>query len=117
VLTNLRFLSAGCDLNFHHCPSPARPADRRSDARTHGNRKLLLRLRDTLAGRGQGQERFDRITYLIAESIGIEVGSNCLFHDPETLELCAAEGLRRGAVHKIRMKLGEGLVRRGARTA
>jgi phosphotransferase system enzyme I (PtsP) len=34
------------------------------------SRKLLRRLRDTLAERGQGQERLDRITHLIADSIG-----------------------------------------------
>ena len=81
------------------------------------SRKLLRRLRDTLAERGQGQERLDRITHLIADSIGTEVCSIYLFRDPETLELCATEGLKRGAVHKTRMKLGEGLVGRVARTA
>ncbi len=40
-----------------------------------------------------------------------------LFRDSETLELCATEGLKREAVHKTRMKLGEGLVGRVARTA
>ena len=79
------------------------------------SRKLLRRLRDTLAERGQGQERLDRITHLIADSIGTEVCSIYLFRDPETLELCATEGLKRGAVHKTRMKLGEGLVGRVAR--
>ena len=81
------------------------------------SRKLLRRLRDTLAERGQGQERLDRITHLIADSIGTEVCSIYLFRDPETLELCATEGLKSGAVHKTRMKLGEGLVGRVARTA
>jgi phosphotransferase system enzyme I (PtsP) len=81
------------------------------------SRKLLRRLRDTLAERGQGQERLDRITHLIADSIGTEVCSIYLFRDPETLELCATEGLNRAAVHKTRMKLGEGLVGRVARTA
>ncbi|MCA3524726.1 MAG: phosphoenolpyruvate--protein phosphotransferase [Rhodobacter sp.] len=81
------------------------------------SRKLLRRLRDTLAEPGQGQERLDRITHLIADSIGTEVCSIYLFRDPETLELCATEGLKREAVHKTRMKLGEGLVGRVARTA
>ncbi|MCA3441454.1 MAG: peptidase, partial [Rhodobacter sp.] len=69
------------------------------------SRKLLRRLRDTLAERGQGQERLDRITHLIADSIGTEVCSIYLFRDSETLELCATEGLKREAVHKTRMKL------------
>ena len=63
------------------------------------------------------QERLDRITHLIADSIGTEVCSIYLFRDSETLELCATEGLKREAVHKTRMKLGEGLVGRVARTA
>ncbi len=81
------------------------------------SRKLLRRLRDSLAEPGQGQERLDRITHLIADSMGTEVCSIYLFRDEETLELCATEGLKREAVHKTRMKLGEGLVGRVARTA
>jgi phosphotransferase system enzyme I (PtsP) len=45
-----------------------------------------------------------------------EVCSIYLFRDAETLELCATEGLRPEAVHQTRMKLGEGLVGRVART-
>ena len=45
-----------------------------------------------------------------------EVCSIYLFRDPETLELCATQGLKREAVHKTRMRLGEGLVGRVART-
>ena len=57
------------------------------------SRNLLRRLLDTLAERGQGQEWLDRITHLIADSIGTEVCSILLFPDPETLELCATGGL------------------------
>ena len=80
------------------------------------SRKLLRRLRDTLAVPGKGQDRLDQITHLIADSMGSEVCSIYLFRDPETLELCATEGLKPEAVHKTRMKLGEGLVGRVART-
>ena len=80
------------------------------------SRKLLRRLRDTLAVPGRGQDRLDQITHLIADSMGTEVCSIYLFRDPETLELCATEGLKPDAVHKTRMKLGEGLVGRVART-
>jgi len=38
-----------------------------------------------------------------------------LFRDEETLELCATEGLNPEAVHRTRMRLGEGLVGRVAR--
>lgn len=79
------------------------------------SRKLLRRLRDVLAVPGQGQDRLDRITHLIADSMGTEVCSIYLFRDEETLELCATEGLRKEAVHQTRMRLGEGLVGRVAR--
>ena len=80
------------------------------------SRKLLRRLRDTLATPGKGQDRLDRITHLIADSMGTEVCSIYLFRDADTLELCATEGLKPEAVHQTRMKLGEGLVGRVART-
>ncbi|MCB5410139.1 phosphoenolpyruvate--protein phosphotransferase [Pseudogemmobacter faecipullorum] len=80
------------------------------------SRRLLRRLRDDLAMPGKGQERLDRITHLIADSMATEVCSIYLFRDAETLELFATEGLRKSAVHKTRMRLGEGLVGRVART-
>ena len=80
------------------------------------SRKLLKRLRDTLAAPGDGQARLDSITHHIADSMGTQVCSIYLFRDPETLELCATEGLRRQAVHQTRLRLGEGLVGRVART-
>jgi phosphotransferase system enzyme I (PtsP) len=88
------------------------PAER-SDS---DSRKLLRRLRDVLGTKAKGQERLDRITHLIADSMETEVCSIYLFRDTETLELCATEGLKKAAVHKTRMKLGEGLVGRVART-
>ncbi len=80
------------------------------------SRKLLGRLRDAMASDLAGQARLDKITHLIADSMGAEVCSVYLFRDPETLELCATEGLDPGAVHQTRMRLGEGLVGRVART-
>ncbi|MBE3637813.1 phosphoenolpyruvate--protein phosphotransferase [Mangrovicoccus algicola] len=80
------------------------------------SRKLLGRLREALAGSGAGQERLDRITTIIAESMGVHVCSIYLFRDAETLELCATYGLKAEAVHKTRMRLGEGLVGKVART-
>jgi phosphotransferase system enzyme I (PtsP) len=87
-----------------------------SDRSESDSRKLLRRLRDVLATPAKGQERLDRITHLIADSMKTEVCSIYLFRDAETLELCATEGLRPEAVHQTRMKLGEGLVGRVART-
>jgi len=80
------------------------------------SRKLLRRLRDTLADEGAGQARLDRITHLIADSMRTEVCSIYLFRDSETLELCATEGLKPEAVHQTRMRIGEGLVGRVARS-
>ncbi|MDF1719030.1 MAG: phosphoenolpyruvate--protein phosphotransferase [Antarcticimicrobium sp.] len=80
------------------------------------SRKLLKRLREVMAGSDAGQTRLDKITHLIADSMGTEVCSVYLFRDSETLELCATEGLDAGAVHHTRMRLGEGLVGRVART-
>ncbi|MFN3276343.1 MAG: phosphoenolpyruvate--protein phosphotransferase [Paracoccus sp. (in: a-proteobacteria)] len=79
------------------------------------SRKLLRRLKEILAAPFSGQDRLDRITHLIADSMGTEVCSIYLFRDPETLELCATEGLRPEAVHMTRLRLGEGLVGRVAR--
>ncbi|MCX8226105.1 MAG: phosphoenolpyruvate--protein phosphotransferase [Sulfitobacter sp.] len=79
------------------------------------SRKLLGRLRDAMAGDDAGQARLDKITHLIATSMGCEVCSIYLFRDQDTLELCATEGLKADAVHETRMKLGEGLVGRVAK--
>ncbi len=80
------------------------------------SRKLLGRLRDALAESSAGQARLDRITHLIADSMQTEVCSIYLFRDEDTLELCATQGLNAEAVHKTRMRIGEGLVGRVART-
>jgi phosphotransferase system enzyme I (PtsP) len=80
------------------------------------SRKLLGRLRDAMASDVAGQARLDRITQIIADSMRAEVCSIYLFRDEETLELCATEGLNREAVHQTRMRVGEGLVGRVAKT-
>ncbi|MDA7966592.1 GAF domain-containing protein, partial [Ruegeria sp.] len=80
------------------------------------SRKLLGRLREEMASEAAGQERLDRMTHLIADSIRAEVCSIYLFRDDDTLELCATEGLSPEAVHKTRMRMGEGLVGRVAKS-
>ncbi|WP_238364938.1 phosphoenolpyruvate--protein phosphotransferase [Mesobacterium pallidum] len=80
------------------------------------SRKLLGRLRTLMAEEAAGQARLDRIVSLTADSMGTEVCSIYLFRDEETLELCATEGLKAEAVHQTRMRLGEGLVGRVARS-
>ena len=86
-----------------------------ADTSDSDSRKLLRRLRDAMASDEAGQARLDKITHLIADSMGTEVCSVYLFRDDETLELCATEGLDADSVHKIRMRLGEGLVGRVAK--
>jgi len=80
------------------------------------SRQMLRRLRAVMAEDAGGQTRLDQITRLIAEEMHIEVCSIYLFRDEDTLELCATEGLKPEAVHQTRMRLGEGLVGRVART-
>ncbi len=78
--------------------------------------KMLANLREVMAQDAEGQARLDQITGLIAGEMRAEVCSIYLFRDEETLELCATEGLNPEAVHQTRMRLGEGLVGRVART-
>jgi len=80
------------------------------------SRKLLGRLRDALAESSEGQARLDKVVGLIASSMSAEVCSIYLFRDAETLELCATQGLEAESVHKTRMRLGEGLVGRTAKS-
>ena len=87
-----------------------------ADGTESESRKLLGRLREVMAGSEAGQARLDSITRLIAESTGSEVCSVYLFRDAEALELCATEGLMPEAVHQTRLRLGEGLVGRVARS-
>ena len=87
-----------------------------ADGTESESRKLLGRLREVMASSDAGQARLDKITHLIADSMGTEVCSVYLFRDSETLELCATEGLKPEAVHQTRMRLGEGLVGRVAKT-
>ena len=80
------------------------------------SRKLLGALRGALAETTAGQARLNKIVGLIARSMQAEVCSIYLFRDAETLELCATEGLKPESVHQTRMRLGEGLVGRTARS-
>ena len=74
-----------------------------------GPRLLLKRLRDVMAGPGSGQERLDRIVRLIAAEMVAEVCS-CYVVRGGVLELFATEGLKKEAVHRTRLRIGEGLV-------
>jgi phosphotransferase system enzyme I (PtsP) len=73
-------------------------------------RRLLRRLRDVMAGPGSAQERLDRIVRIIAAEMVAEVCSAYIMRPGEVLELFATEGLRPQAVHRTRLRVGEGLV-------
>ncbi len=75
-----------------------------------GTRRLLRRLRDVMAGSGNAQERLDRIVRIVAAEMVAEVCSAYVMRAGEVLELFATEGLRREAVHRTRLRVGEGLV-------
>jgi phosphotransferase system, enzyme I, PtsP len=75
-----------------------------------GSRRLLRRLRDVMAGSGTAQERLNTIVRLIAADMVAEVCSCYLLRAGEVLELFATEGLRPEAVHRTRLRVGEGIV-------
>ncbi|QDL93664.1 phosphoenolpyruvate--protein phosphotransferase [Paroceanicella profunda] len=81
------------------------------------SRILLKRLSQVMAEPGEGQERLDRITAMIARSLATEVCSVYLKRDEKTLELCSTEGLRKESVHVSTLRVGQGLVGRIAEQA
>ncbi|HWK47123.1 MAG TPA: phosphoenolpyruvate--protein phosphotransferase [Stellaceae bacterium] len=82
-----------------------------------GSRRLLRRLRDVMAEGGTAQERLDRIVQIVASDMVAEVCSAYVMRAGDILELFATEGLKREAVHRTRLRLGEGLVGVVAATA
>ncbi len=75
-----------------------------------GPRVLLKRLREVMAEPVTAQKRLDKITGLIASNMVAEVCSIYVMRPGQVLELYATEGLKREAVHKSKLKSGEGLV-------
>jgi phosphotransferase system, enzyme I, PtsP len=75
-----------------------------------GTRRLLRRLRDIMAGSATAQERLARIVRVVAAEMVAEVCSAYIMRAGEVLELFATEGLRPEAVHRTRLRVGEGLV-------
>jgi phosphotransferase system enzyme I (PtsP) len=71
---------------------------------------LLRRLREIMAERVSAQDRLDKIVSLIAANMVAEVCSIYLVRAGRILELFATEGLNKAAVHKTRMKWGEGII-------
>jgi phosphotransferase system enzyme I (PtsP) len=75
-----------------------------------GPRVLLRRLREVMAGQQTPQGKLDRIATLIASNMVAEVCSIYVMRPGQILELYATEGLKREAVHRSKLKIGEGLV-------
>lgn len=77
--------------------------------------RIIMRgLRDIMAGPGDAQSRLNEIVRQIAGVMVTEVCSIYLKRKDGSLELFATQGLKSEAVHKTRMKRGEGLVGRVA---
>ncbi len=74
------------------------------------SRRLLGRLRDIMAAPGEVQARLDKVVSLIAGNMVAEVCSVYVMRAGEVLELFATEGLKPDAVHKTRLRVGEGIV-------
>jgi len=75
-----------------------------------GARRLLKQLRDTLQQGGPARLRLDRVATLIADTMVAEVCSLYVMRAGEVLELFATQGLKPEAVHRTRLRVGEGLV-------
>jgi phosphotransferase system enzyme I (PtsP) len=90
-------------------PSPGKPV-----LPAHGGasdtRLLLKRLRETMAGAGTAAERLSRIVKIIATNMVAEVCSIYLRRAGDVLELFATQGLNPDAIHKTRLRIGEGIV-------
>ena len=74
------------------------------------SRRLLQRLVEVVAEPVTPQQRLDRIAELIAANLVAEVCSVYFNRAGEVLELFATIGLAPEAVHRTRMRVGEGLV-------
>lgn len=83
--------------------------------------KLMRAIRAAMEGTESVQERLDDFVAAISSSMRVNVASIYLLRqgtkDSGELELSATKGLKRSAVHKTRMKPGEGLVGHVALTA
>ena len=84
---------------------------------TRGPRNLLRQIREAMAGGGPAQDRLDMVVRTIAQSMVAEVCSIYLRRASGELELFATQGLNPEAVHKTRLRPGEGLVGEVARLA
>jgi len=71
---------------------------------------LLKRLRDTMARADSVEGTLGEVVRLVANEMVAEVCSIYLLRAGEVLELFATQGLNPSAVHRTRLRVGEGLV-------
>jgi phosphotransferase system, enzyme I, PtsP len=72
--------------------------------------RLLRRLRDVMAGGGDGRTRLNKIVTLIATEMQADVCSCYIMRAGEILELFATHGLRQEAINVTRLLSGEGII-------
>jgi phosphotransferase system enzyme I (PtsP) len=75
-----------------------------------GSRKLLKRMRDLMKTGGGLQEKLDQVVRMIADDMVAEVCSFYVMRAGEVLELFATWGLKSAAVHRTRLRVGEGII-------
>lgn len=90
--------------------SPEHGTDPRRNIEFSASRMLLRRLVEVVAEPVSPQQRLDRIVGLVAANLVAEVCSVYFNRAGEMLELFATVGLAAEAVHRTRMRVGEGLV-------
>ncbi len=81
-----------------------------------GSRILLRKLREIMEAGGEAQQRLDRLVAMVAATMVADVCSIYLTRGA-VHELFATQGLEATAVHRTRLKIGEGLVGLVAETA
>lgn len=82
-----------------------------------GPRVLLRQIREVMASDAPVQARLDQVVKSIARLMVTEVCSVYLLRSTGDMELFATQGLNPDAVHRTRLKPGEGLVGEVVRTA
>ena len=75
-----------------------------------GSRHLLRQLRDVMASDGAPSERLDQIPHFIAEGMVAEVCSIYVLRRGGKLVLYGTEGLRKDAIFRTQLNVGEGLI-------
>ena len=73
-------------------------------------RLLLRRLREVMGSEAEGEARLNQMVRLVANNMVAEVCSVYLRRAGDVLELFATHGLNPDAVHRTRLRVGEGVI-------